>query len=111
MAKRTKAELMRRSDSGAAGGYGSGADEGADQEKRETAEGIAGKGEGGERGLEAAGGGRRGKLDHLDDVKTRPQHYINTGGQVGKSTGWLASHRAHYNWLAADLTMPPLTLA
>ena len=54
-------------------------------------------------GGEGGGGGRA--FDHLDDVKKRRvlQHYINTGGQVGKSCRLAGiSHQTHYNWLAAD---------
>ncbi|WP_461365396.1 hypothetical protein [Candidatus Darwinibacter acetoxidans] len=49
------------------------------------------------------GGGRA--FEHLDDVKKRRvlQHYINTGGQVGKSCRLAGiSHQTHYNWLAND---------
>jgi hypothetical protein len=49
------------------------------------------------------GGGRA--FEHLDDVKKRRvlQHYINSGGQVGKSCRLAGiSPQTHYNWLQAD---------
>lgn len=113
MAKRTKAELEREiadlraqlADMEAAALM-----KAADQEKREPAEGIAEARGRGERGLEVAGGageaaGGEGAFDHLDNIKKRRvlQHYINTGGQVGKSCRLAGiSHQTHYNWLAAD---------
>lgn len=107
MTKRTKAELEREIEDLRAQLAAAMDREGA--LLRQVA-GQAAGGEEGEKALEAAGGageaaGGGRAFEHLDDVKKRRvlQHYVNTGGQVGKSCRLAGiSHQTHYNWLAAD---------